>query len=60
MKLCLVRCTVLDMECQAFGFVMREMGIKSPGKQVIGISYDDYTFGFYSNKENAIKDDECK
>jgi len=60
MKLCVVRCTVLDMECQAFGFLMQDLNIKNPGPGTIGMSYDDFTFVFIHKDWNEIKGDDCK
>ncbi len=60
MKLCPIRCASLNMACEAFSFIMIDMNVKSPGKGKLGLSYDDFTFGFIKNKNDILQDSDCK
>ena len=60
MKLCQVRCSVLDMETQGIAHLLNEWKIVPPPKNTLGVSYDDFTICFIKNKSNIIKEDDCK
>lgn len=59
MKLCEVRCTVLEMTCEGVADIMTDMKVTDPGPNVVGISYDDFTFGFIKDKSEVIREGEC-
>ena len=59
MKLCKIRCTVLDMETQAVAHLLNEWGIPRPPTNSCGLSYDDFTFGFITDDEQIIRDGDC-
>jgi len=60
MILCQVRCASLDSECQIIAWLFEDMNIRKTKKMKIGVSYDDYTVGFYKNNSEVITEDDCK
>lgn len=49
-RMCKIRCSILDCVSESVAFELREMGLKSPGPNVIGMSYEDFSFNFTSGK----------
>ena len=49
-KICEVRCAILDEVSRGIAEEMLKLKIRSPGPNVLGMSYEDLSFNFIDNK----------